>query len=313
MRNHKFLRKTSAGVVAALVSSVAIGQVEIYSPPADSYNYYKSVTFNFDGDEPFASNGHHIATLQFNGQTIAGTNITDAGSANNIHIRKTDQVLNNELIKVTEVKLAYNDDKTAGNYRTQINSYPIEPYKQYLVELEFMLHPDWNFSTSKEGLLWQMKGEGHRKDQNDNYLQAPNPSMSLVLTGNQLKFTVNYPEVGWKPSTWPKTLDWGSTGYHPTTFDTATIEAGKYYRVLIIFFADDRPSKLSTGAKRFGNGFVTVFLDDKLLLNHDGPNMTPDLPTGQRHNTSYGWYQYGGQSGDDRIVYFKKNRLFSWE
>jgi hypothetical protein len=142
--------------------------------------------FNFDGAQPFvnSSTGQaDIASIQFDGQQINGANITNAGSGTP-HITK---IVDSNGDQLTSVKLLATDGVTpAGTtaHRTQINSYPLMPYRTYELDLEFMLDQDWDFNMNPgRGLLWQLKGVPKSG-------QSGNPALQLELNGNQLLLTV---------------------------------------------------------------------------------------------------------------------------
>ncbi|NRR31831.1 heparin lyase I family protein [Oxalobacteraceae bacterium] len=301
-------------LLAMAVESPAVAQIIDYSVFAWSLPR----GFNFNGDRPFVNpitGQADIATFQFDGKQINGASITNNGSGvNDVHIQRVhDNAINEDVTRVV-LRQRTEDAVTAGSHRTQINSYAIEPYKRYILDLEFKLDDDdhWDFSTTAQGvgpgLIWQLKGQPKIDH------QWGNPVMGLNLSGNQLKMEILYPLSAAKATAWPMTdgVSWAKNQYVAVDLPQKTLTAGVYHRVQLVFYADDAPNKvINQPGIPEGKGFVTAYLDGQPWFNYVGPTLHPDQLG--PHNTSFGWYQWSGAPTTDRVIYYRKNSLYEWK
>ncbi len=261
---------------------------------------HKARQFHFGGDRPFVNpdtGAVDAATMQFNGRTITEQGIRQLGPDSRIRL-----VSDRGAGRAVRVEVRPEDQRTAGAYRTQLHSYPVEPYRTYVLDLEFKLQ-DWDFDMPDgRGLLWQLKG--HPKPG-----QAGNPVMALNLHEHELKLTVLYPKAAEDVAEWGDPVEWTTgpaspknpNGYLKLPVASRDIEANRYYHVHLEFFADDRPAKFG------GRGYLKATLDGEPWMDYHGPTLHPDQAG--PHNTGFGWYQYGGRPKSPRVVLFKTVKL----
>jgi hypothetical protein len=264
--------------------------------PDSSLTTYSTVvngikrTFNFDGSAPFVNSSTGQPDIRgwlYNG--IEGSAVTNAGVAPWI------QKMTESGMQVTRFQVFSSDNQLYG-WRSQADSYPFENYKHYRYDLEFKLDPNWNFNMSNgDGLLWQAKGQPKSG-------QFSNASLSIGLGGDNLYFALLYPQSALNATTWPTRVYWTNSQYAPTNFPARKIVAGKYYKVRMEFFADDRPNQFG------GQGYMNVWLDDQLWIQHKGPNLHPDQAG--PHRFDHGWYAWGGQPSSTRTVFFKQSHAY---
>ncbi|MES2309514.1 MAG: heparin lyase I family protein [Verrucomicrobiota bacterium] len=262
--------------------------------PVSLYGTQRS--FNFNGNQPFvnpSTGKSDIATMQYNGTLVVGDNITNTGTPTS-HINKfLDTTINENVLRV---QLFPQDNLTANSHRTQINSYPILPYKTYAYDLEFKLDPSWNFNMpSGKGLIWQLKGVPKAG-------QYGNPTLALNIVGNQLSLNLCYPTSAVNATSWPTSVRWGVNEYVKVNIPTRSLVAGKYHRVRVIFYADERPDKFG------GQGFLTAWFDEQPWFDYSGPTLQPDLAG--PHIMGFGWYQYDAAPTATRKLFFRTNRLY---
>lgn len=247
--------------------------------------------YNFDGSAPFVNPVTKQSDLQdmfYNAQYLNYDQITNAGAAPWI------QKVNDGGAQATRFQV-FPSDKQIWSWRSQQSSFQFEYYKHYQWDLEFKLDPNWNFNMPNgDGLLWQAKS-GTKPG------QYGNSAMGLNITGDNLYFAVLYPNSAMRATSWPSSIKWEMGDYVPTNFPKKKIVAGRYYKVRIEFFADDRPPQFG------GQGYVNVYLDGQLWVTHKGPNLPPDYSVPARWD--FGWYNWGGQPSATRIVYFKTARV----
>lgn len=266
------------------------------APDATALATYSTVvngvrrTFDFDGSTPFvnATTGQSdMVGWLYNG--IEGSPVTNAGVSPWI------QKMSDNGVQVTRFSV-YPTDKQLYNWRTQAGSYPFENYKHYRYDLEFKLDPSWDFNmTNGDGLFWQAKGQPKSG-------QFSNASMSLAMDRDNLYFALLYPQSAMNATTWPTSLTWTNSQYVQTNFPLKKLVAGRYYKVRMEFFADDRPPQFG------GQGYLNVWLDDQLWIQHKGPNLHPDQAG--PHRFDYGWYAWGGQPSSVRTVYYKTSHAY---
>jgi hypothetical protein len=305
MRHAKWQAHTLAAMweglvrVLALVTFVVVlsaaSPVLAQQDSADQLTTYQRVengllrTFNFDGDTPFVnprSGQSDIATIAFDGGVRTYWQINNAGSGTG-HIAK---VLDPAGFTVTRIRLLP-QDSGAGGYRTQVNSHHIEPYKTYVYELEFKLDPDWDFGMRNGGgLIWQLKGSPRPG-------QWGNPSLALNLGGNQLALSIKYPRSAMNAGSWPARVSWSNGEYTDAPVSARTVVAGRYHRIRILFFADDRPGAFG------GRGRVDASFDGLPWVSYEGPTLHPDQAG--PHRIDFGWYQWEGKPDAVRTVYFR--------
>lgn len=308
------------GKIIGAVAAVFVASSSLAWAQVATYTVFESGhlrTFDFDGSTPFQNPNTgqgDAATWQWNGLGRSSHLMTNAGISPD-HITKVMDTFMDGDTQVTEqvtrVALLSTDTNTAGMtaWRTQLNSYGIEPGKRYVLDLEFKLDNSWKFeSTEGTGLLWQLKGIVAGSH------QWPNPVLALTLHGNQLKFVIAYPKSAKSATTWPTTVSWTSNGYDAISIPTRTIEKNKYYKVQLTFFADDKPASFNNGMPG-GNGFVSARFNDQPWFDYTGGTLHPDgeidPATGdyKRHQLKWGWYQWDTDPISNRIVYYRKLHL----
>lgn len=249
-------------------------------------------SFAFDGSAPFVNAETKRTDLLgwlYNGVEVDKYGITNTGAAPWI------SKVSDNGAQATRFQVFPGDAEMYG-WRSQVSSHQFENFKHYRYELEFKLDANWNFSMPNgEGLLWQAKGTPKAG-------QYGHASMSLGVTGNNLYFSVLYPNSAMNASTWPTSLTWPNNDYVATSFPTRKLEAGRYYKVRMEFFADDRPPQFG------GQGYMNVWLDDVLWIQHKGPNLHPDQKA--PHRWDFGWYAWGGKPSTTRTVYFKTSHAY---
>lgn len=251
--------------------------------------------FDFDGRTPFVNpvtRRSDVAAIGFDGGGLTGTQIDNAGSRSG-HVVKVRDPQDGDL--VTRVRL-FPTDSGEGGYRSQLNSYPFEPYRTYVYDLQFKLDVDWNFNMQAgDGLLWQVKGMPRPG-------QWGNPSMALNLHGKQLALSVKYPLSAMRAATWPVDVRWGNGDYVHIALPTRPVQAGRYHRVQILFAADDRP------AVHGGQGRIQAWFDGEPWLSYVGPTLHPDQQGW--HRMDFGWYQWEGRPQSVRTVFFRTSHLY---
>ena len=295
-------------IVMAVTSTSALAQIVDYSTlGSETYSYSKPRGFNFNGDRPFVNpliNQADIAQLQFDSININGAKITNYGSNDATHIIQYRDPDIDE--NVTRVVLGKDDRETANSHRTQLNSYPIEPKKRYVLDLEFKLDKNWDLNMSPgNGLIWQLKGDPKPG-------QFGNPVMGINLYGDQLRMEILYPTPAANATVWPTSVTWVANQYVPVALPQKTITKGEYHRVQLVFFADDAPNKVINHPDTpEGNGYITATLDGQPWFQYIGPTLHPDQ--NGPHKISWGWYQWSGAPSADRIIYFRKNQLSEWK
>lgn len=294
----KMLRWGLASIGATIMMTASQAQTTWTSGPSvyKIFAYNKDRVFNFDGDQPFLSQstgGVDVATMQFNGLTLTESQIRVLADP---HVSKVnDPLIGNQ--QVTKIMLSPSDAKTAGSWRTQINSYQVAPLKTYLLELEFRLDDSWDFYGGR-GLLWQLKG------QPQDY-QWGNPVVAFNLDGTKLSLNILYPSTTDAMTTWGGPVAWTSNQYIPVTIPTQTISDTKYHSIRVLMYADDRPQRFG------GRGYFTVWFDGQPWYQYVGPTLHPDQK--DLHNTSFGWYQYSGQPTTNRVLYYRTNHMLAWQ
>lgn len=267
------------------------------APSSSSATYERVVegakrSFNFDGNVSFmnaATGQSDMHDWLYNARYAQYYEIRNAGVAPWI------EKIMDSGVSVTRFQV-HPTDAEIYSWRTQASTFPFENYKNYSYQMEFKLDPNWNFNMANgDGLLWQAKG-------------APKPgqyghaSMSIGITGNNMYFSLLYPNSALRATTWPTNLTWPSNDYVATSFPTRPLVAGRYYKLRVDFFADDRPSKFG------GKGYVNIWLDDALWIQYQGPNLHPDQ--NGPHRWDFGWYNWGGKPSATRAIYFKKSHVY---
>lgn len=252
-------------------------------------------TYAFDGSHPFINPGTgkpDVAYLDFDGRGLSEDQITNGGS-NTSHIGKVfDSGIGQSVTRVQ----VFPGDRQRYGYRTQLNAYAIEPYRHYVYELEFKLDPQWNFEMPEgSGVLWQVKG--HAKP-----YQTGHAVMSLGVVGHELRFTVLYPATTTRIRRWPSPVAWGRNDYARVAFPVRPIDAGRYYRVRIAFYPDERPRRFG------GKGYARLWLDGRPWIRYTGPTLHPDQLG--PHRLDFGWYQWEGRPQSVRTVYFRTAHLY---
>lgn len=293
-------------ILATGLSSPAMAQIADYYTPLAEYSWGKVRGFNFNGNRPFVNPiiaQADIASFQFNGLQINGASITNNGSNDQHIVQFFDAEINEN---VTRVILSSDDALTAGSHRTQLNSYPIESKKRYILDLEFKLDDNWDFSMNPGiGLIWQLKGSPKSG-------QYGNPVLGINLNGDQLNMSILYPTTAANATVWPTSITWVANQYVPVSIAPKTITRGEYHRIQLIFFADDAPNKpINDPVKPEGKGFISAILDGQPWFEYVGPTLHPDQAG--LHNTSWGWYQWSGAPSENRIIYYRKNQLYEWK
>lgn len=287
-------------IVAAGPGQLAHAAVTVPDRPCELVTYQRQMqgevrTYAFDGSRPFINPGTgkpDVAYLDFDGRGLSDDQITNGGS-NTAHISKVFDPVGGQ--PVTRVQV-FPEDRQRFGYRTQLNAYAIEPYRHYVYELEFKLDPEWNFEMPEgAGVLWQVKG--HAKP-----YQTGHAVMSLGVVGHELRFTVLYPAAARRARQWPSPVAWGRDDYARVAFPVRPIDAGRYHRVRIAFYPDDRPRRFG------GNGYARLWLDGRPWIRYAGPTLHPDQLG--PHRVDFGWYQWAGRPQSVRTVYFRTAHLY---
>ena len=321
--------KTPMALALALLASAPLhAQTDHVMPKTDPASGGKARIFNFNGDQPFINiyGVPNLATMQFHTDIIA-SEITNDGSCGRpmgrdkdgkclghvVHITDPDD----SSIQTTRVALLATDSgySATSPYRTQMSSFYVDAKRKYVLDIEFKLDKNWDFNMKGDaqhpvgsGLIWQLKSVPKA-------CQYGNPVMALNLTGDQLNFSVAYPQAGLDKTVWPTEVCWTSKGYAEGNSWNVTITKGVYHHAQLIFYADDAPNKpINDPVTPEGKGYVIATMDGQPWFQYSGPTLQPDQP--QRHQMSWGWYQWSGMPTDgtrsDRIIYFKQMRLRDW-
>lgn len=305
---------TGGMVVAALAAAPLRAEVVDYSVAASS----KVRVFNFNGNRPFinpATGVPDLGTMLFNGTGLSyeikneGSN--SLGNDPGLHIVHTTDPATSD--PVTRVTLAKTDVPfSSGTYRTQMSSFPLEVRKHYVIDLEFKLDDSWDFGMNPgSGLIWQLKSV-------PNTGQYGNPVLALNLIGDELNFSICYPQSAANATVWPMaSVTWGSNGYTlpGNYFENRKITKGEYHRLKLDFYADDAPNKpINDPVKNEGNGYLVATLDDQPWVNYVGPTLQPNPAA--PHQMLWGWYQWSGMPATgrtDRIIYYRKAQVMEWK
>lgn len=285
---------TTSSTTSPTTTSTTSPATSTSSPTASTMATYSVVAdgavrkFDFDGSTPFvdpATGQSDMHDWLYNAKYLQYYEISNAGISPWIS-----KVTEADGTQATRFQV-FPSDAQIYNWRTQNSNFPFEPYKTYRYDLEFKLDPNWQFNMATgDGLLWQTKGMPKTG-------QYGHAVMSMGVTGSNLYFSVLYPNSALNATTWPTSVTWPSNDYAATNFPTKPIVAGRYYKVSIEFFADDRPPQFG------GQGYVNVYLDGALWIQYKGPNLHPDQ--NGPHRWDFGWYNWGGQPTSTRSIYFK--------
>lgn len=307
------MNRYSGNILAAVTAALAVASAPAWAQVSTytATHYSKVRTFDFGGAAPFVNSAigqSDMATIQFNGQTLSSYQIPTTGSGT-FHIQKIQDPSLNE--QVTRVLLSPGDALTAGSHRVQLNSYGIEKNKRYVLDLEFKLDSTWNLAASQgKGLVWQLKGVQQT-------YQYGNPVLALVLQGDQLRMVVSYPTTAKNATSWPTQVSWAQNQYEPVTLPARTLVPGQYHRIQLEFFADDKPAQFVDTNLTGGQGYIKATFDDQTWFNYTGPTLHPDQKKVEDqeslHAMKWGWYQWDAAPVNERIVYFRKNRLSEWK
>ena len=251
--------------------------------------------YNFDGSSPFVNPAIGQSNLQemfYNGKFLNYDQITNAGAAPWI------TKVNDGGAQVTRFEVNPTDAQI-WSWRSQMSGFPFELYKNYRFEFEFKLDPNWNMNMGAvgNGIIFQTQSS-HKPGQ-------VNSALNLALYNNTLRFHLMYPQAALNATTWPTSVTWTNNDYAPTSFADRTITAGRYYKVRMEFFADDRPAKFG------GKGYMNVWLDDAPWIQYQGPTMHPDQLNNGEHRLDFGWYNWGGQPTSSRVIYYKTARVLA--
>lgn len=304
------MQRRAARTWAALLSNAVIAAPCLVHPahaavpspgrPCSPVTYQRQMqgevrTYAFDGSRPFINPGTgkpDAAYLDFDGRGLSDGQITNAGS-NTPHIGKVfDPGIGQSVTRVQ----VFPRDRQRYGYRTQLNAYAIGPYLHYVYELEFKLDPQWDFKMPEgAGVLWQVKG--HAKP-----YQTGHAVMSLGVVGHELRFTVLYPATAARARRWPSPVAWGRDDYARVAFPVRSIDAGRYHRVRIAFYPDERPVRFG------GKGYARLWLDGQPWIRYTGPTLHPDQLA--PHRIDFGWYQWEGRPQSVRTVYFRTAHLY---
>lgn len=259
---------------------------------------WKMRTYDYNGTTAFvnaAISESDIYGMHYNGVTKTSTQIVNAGFTPWI-IKTTDASISEQVTQFT----VQPGDASPDGYRSQIDGYPFERFKDYCYDMEFKLDAAWDFNmVNGDGLFWQVKGSPRAG-------QYGHAAMSIGLNGSNLYFSVLYPQNAANATTWPTSVSWTGSDYVSQTFPSKAITAGDYHKIRVKFFADDRPTKFG------GQGYVKIWVDDVLWIDYKGPNLHPDQdPSAQNgeHRCDFGWYNWGGQPSANRVIYFRKSQL----
>ena len=312
MKPHKF----AAFITLACSCVLASAQIVDYQVAPQAINGNIPRTFNFDSSRPWLNptiGTADMATIQYAGKTISSNNMVEDPNCEadaSSHICRYQESATGDWL--TRVRLFHGEPKTGESQRTQLNSYPLEAQKRYVLDLEFKLDQTWDTNMPQgAGTIWQLKDDVKT-------CQKGNPILGLNLYGNQLQFDVLYPTNAASAQQWPVPggVCWG---YAPqqdpavpvyVAFNQAkqTIIPGQYHRIQLVFFADDTPRNSYINS---GRGFITAYFDGKPWFSYLGPTLQPDslIP----HKVSWGWYQWQSDPVATRVIYYRKHRLYEWK
>lgn len=251
-------------------------------------------TYVFDASRSFVNNAgvNDLATIHYN-----GTVYTSFGDYNGRHIVRQLDVDGAAAIKVL---LGRDDlksnplDASSTAYRTQLNSFPLQLKRTYVVDIEFRIGDKFmNSDPSQDGLLWQLKTDSQPG-------QHSNPSIALVLKGDSLTVDINYPRLTSDGSV-PK--EWTASQVERMHFPVRKLVEGVPYWVRLAFAADDRPQSLG------GQGLLVAWFQGEQWDSYFGPTVLPFQKSEPR--VSFGWYQWNAPAFADRHVFWRRNSIYT--
>ena len=250
--------------------------------------------YNFDGSTPFVNpvtGQSDLSEMFYNGKFLNYDQITNSGVAPWI------TKVNDGGAQATRFQVNPTDAQIYS-WRSQMSSFPGVLYKHYRSEFEFKLDPSWDMNMGMPGYGIIAQSQSASKP------GQANSAHNLNIRNNILRFEMMYPKAALSATTWPTNLTWTNADYAPTNFQDRTITSGRYYKVRMEYFADDRPPQFG------GQGYMNIWLDDVLWIQYIGPTMFPDQLNNGDWRYDFGWYNWGGQPTSSRNIYFKTSHVY---
>lgn len=231
-----------------------------------------------------------VANMQADGQLLPGSRISARGMPP--HITRTVDATTGSERPVIRFELRPEHRRTAHSWRVQVADAAIDTYRHYAWVLVFKFDEAWNTDLPEQrGLIWQILGKPKPG-------QHGNPVIAFNLERDQLYCAILYPESAMHRRA-NEAVRWKQNQYVKVPLPRRIITPGRYHTLQLEMFSDDRPD---------GEGYFKAVLDGEPWIDYHGPTLHPDQL--DRHVPAWGWYQWGGQPTEPRVIWWGLNHRY---